>query len=360
MFMVQPLRRHPFQTKPFWMLLGAGALLLAVWKLNWLPIHDVISTVAPLVVISSAEPPEQQGQRPPARIRPEDVAAIPVPSTLIEQPSSEMKPSVDPPLIQPAAYEVPAVEQKTPSARKDIVHHVSTSPAEQLAAARAARARGDDIAAHRGFSTVYWQHPELRPSFQAELDESASRIYFQRQQHYIPAHRIEPGDHLASIARRYQVSWEYLAKLNQVQPEKIQAGRTLKVLQGPFNVIVDLKRFELTVHAFGYYVRRYPVGIGRDGATPVGVFQVVDKVVNPTYYGPDGVIAADDPANPLGERWLAINDESGSLDGYGIHGTIEPESIGKAASRGCIRMRDADLVELYDLLTVGSEVTIRR
>ncbi|MCA9087963.1 MAG: L,D-transpeptidase family protein [Planctomycetaceae bacterium] len=358
MFMVQPPRRHPFQTKPFWMLLSAGALLLSVWKLNWLPIHDVISTVAPLVVINSTESPASQ--RPQAPVMQVDAAANPAQPALIEQPSQDMESSVASPFIQPAAYEVPAAEEETPPARQEIVREASISPAEQLAAARAARAQGDDIVAHRGFSTVYWQHPGLRPSFQAELDELASRIYFQRQQHYIPAYRIEPGDHLASIARRYQLSWEYLSKLNQVQPEKIQAGRTLKVLQGPFNVIVDLNRFELTVHAFGYFVRRYPVGIGRDGATPVGGFQVVDKVVNPTYYGPDGVIAADDPANPLGERWLAINDESGSLDGYGIHGTIEPESIGKAASRGCIRMRDADLVELYDLLTVGSEVTIRR
>jgi lipoprotein-anchoring transpeptidase ErfK/SrfK len=45
---------------------------------------------------------------------------------------------------------------------------------------------------------------------------------------------------------------------------------------------------------------------------------------------------------------------------YGIHGTIDPNSIGKAESRGCIRLRNQDVEEVYDMLAVGSEVTIRR
>jgi lipoprotein-anchoring transpeptidase ErfK/SrfK len=56
----------------------------------------------------------------------------------------------------------------------------------------------------------------------------------------------------------------------------------------------------------------------------------------------------------LGERWIDLGES------YGIHGTIEPDSIGKAASRGCIRMREKDVIEVYDFLVKGSEVVIRK
>jgi len=59
-------------------------------------------------------------------------------------------------------------------------------------------------------------------------------------------------------------------------------------------------------------------------------------------------------SNPLGNRWIGLNQK-----GYGIHGTNEPRSIGKAASHGCIRMAKADLEELFTLVSVGDEVEIR-
>ena len=86
----------------------------------------------------------------------------------------------------------------------------------------------------------------------------------------------------------------------------------------------------------------------------MGTFKVLEKMRDPTYYGPDGVIEHDDPKNPLGEYWLDLGDT------YGIHGTIDESSIGKAESQGCIRMKNRDIADVYDLLTVGSEVLIRR
>ncbi|MAT14593.1 MAG: hypothetical protein CMJ46_04910, partial [Planctomyces sp.] len=96
-------------------------------------------------------------------------------------------------------------------------------------------------------------------------------------------------------------------------------------------------------------------GIGKDGSTPIGTFTVQNKLKDPVYYGPDGlVIQNDDPENPLGEYWVDIGDS------YGLHGTIDPDSIGKAESKGCIRMRAADIEEVYNFLVDGSEVTIHR
>ncbi|HBN78669.1 MAG TPA: hypothetical protein DD473_23235, partial [Planctomycetaceae bacterium] len=97
-----------------------------------------------------------------------------------------------------------------------------------------------------------------------------------------------------------------------------------------------------------------PIGTGKDSSTPLGQFQVVNKQPNPTYYGPEEVIKADDPNNPLGEYWIDLGDS------IGIHGTNEPDSIGQACSHGCIRMRDSDISQVYNLLTTKSRVAIRK
>ena len=148
--------------------------------------------------------------------------------------------------------------------------------------------------------------------------------------------------------------WQYLVKLNRVDPQRIRPGQKLKVIKGPFSAVVDLSDFEITIHSHGYFVCTYPVGIGKDGSSPIGKFTVLNKVVNPQYTDPSGqVIDSDDPSNPLGERWIDLGDS------YGIHGTIEPDSIGQAESRGCIRMRNTDVNDTFDLLGTGSEVIIR-
>ncbi len=215
--------------------------------------------------------------------------------------------------------------------------------------------QGDFIAAHRQLSTMHWNQPELRESIRERIETTARSIFFSPQPHYMQPYVVQPGDQLQNIAAKYLVPWEYLARLNGIDPRRIRAEQKLKVIKGPFSAHVDLSDFELTIHAHGYFVKRYRVGIGQEGTTPVGTFSVQTKLVNPTYYGPEGlVIDADDPSNPLGERWIDIGDS------YGIHGTIEPDSIGRAESRGCIRMLAEEVAEVYDLLGEGSQVVIRR
>lgn len=216
-------------------------------------------------------------------------------------------------------------------------------------------ANDDYLAAHRALSKLYWNHKELRPELLKRLHHTSRVIFFEPQPHFVEPYVVQPNDRLSSIASKYNLSWEYVAKLNRTEPRRIQQGQKIKIMKGPFAAVVDLNEFALTIHLQGYFVKKYEVGIGKDGASPIGKFTVLNKVENPQYTGPDGkVISADSPLNPLGERWLDLGDS------YGIHGTIEPESIGKAASRGCIRMREKDVIEVYDFLVKGSEVTIRK
>jgi L,D-transpeptidase-like protein len=87
--------------------------------------------------------------------------------------------------------------------------------------------------------------------------------------------------------------------------------------------------------------------------SPTGEFQIVSRVSNPTYYHPGKVIPSGKD-NPLGTRWLGL-----SQKGYGIHGTNVPQSVGHAASHGCIRLRNRDIEKLFTMLRVGDTVVIR-
>lgn len=214
---------------------------------------------------------------------------------------------------------------------------------------------GQVVEAHKAMSKLYWQQPDLRSRVQERIDLTAKAIYFSPQPHLQEPHVVQAGDQLRKIATKHHVPWQYLAKLNRTDPKRLREGQKLKVIDGPFGVVVTLSDFELTLHLGGQYVRSYSCCIGKNNSTPTGKFKVLNKVTSPQYTDPDGkVFSGTDPKNPLGTHWLDLGDS------YGIHGTIEPDSIGKAESRGCIRLLNGDVNEVYDLLDTGAEVVIRR
>jgi len=210
------------------------------------------------------------------------------------------------------------------------------------------------VAAHREMSTLYWNNPELKSTILERLEKNAQTIYFTPQPHFLEPYQVQSGDFLQRVAPKYGINWEYLAVLNRVDPRRVRAGQKLKVIKGPFSAFVDLSDFELTVHCHGFFVKRYSIGTGRNSSTPVGKFAVLDRIAAPQYTDPNGkVTEGGAPTNPLGTHWIDLGDS------YGIHGTIEPSSIGKPKSAGCLRMRNEDVVEVYNFLVKGSEVVIR-
>ncbi len=169
-------------------------------------------------------------------------------------------------------------------------------------------------------------------------------------------YEVGSGDLLGKISKRLQVSPEFIVKLNDLKSAKsIRPRQMLKLVNGPFDVLVELSEFELTVLHFGAFVCRYTVGIGREESpTPVGLYKVNTKLIDPVYFGAGAPpVPAKARENPLGSRWIDIG------LGYGIHGTYEPETIGQRSSRGCVRLTNEDVEELYDMLTEGSRVLIR-
>ena len=119
-------------------------------------------------------------------------------------------------------------------------------------------------------------------------------------------------------------------------------------------VVVSLPERTLSLFENGQVVRVFSVAIGAPQTpTPVGTFTIKNRIPNPTYYRPGKVIGPG-PSNPLGTRWMGLD-----LKGYGIHGTDEPQSIGHALSHGCVRLRNDDVEQLFDLLRPGDIVELR-
>jgi LysM repeat protein len=179
---------------------------------------------------------------------------------------------------------------------------------------------------------------------------------------------VKSGDNLTRIGSIHNVPWEIVAELNDIsRPESIRVGQKLKVPQGPFHAIIDLSTLKMDLYLQQTYVKTYEIGSGEPGReTPTGMWIVKPggKMIKPDWYDEEinKSFTAKDPEYPLGERWIELEGQSGNAvgrKGFAIHGTNEPETIGTQSSRGCIRMFNPDVIEVYRLLEPGqSQVQI--
>jgi lipoprotein-anchoring transpeptidase ErfK/SrfK len=117
-------------------------------------------------------------------------------------------------------------------------------------------------------------------------------------------------------------------------------------------IIVSIADRKLAVIEDGRVLKIYATAVGADATpSPTGVFKIATRVKDPTWYGPHGQVVAPGKSNPLGDRWMGL-----TRKGYGIHGTNNQRSIGHNVSHGCIRMRKADVEELFEIVKVGDVV----
>jgi lipoprotein-anchoring transpeptidase ErfK/SrfK len=115
------------------------------------------------------------------------------------------------------------------------------------------------------------------------------------------------------------------------------------------------------------FIKSYRIGLGtEDKETPAGRWRVKSggKMIEPDWY--DEILQKNfrsgDKDYPLGSRWIAIEGLDKHIEdrtGFAIHGTKNPTSIGKRMSRGCIRLFNGDVIEVYNLLAPSqSEVRV--
>jgi len=129
----------------------------------------------------------------------------------------------------------------------------------------------------------------------------------------------------------------------------------------PSYLTLDRGTFTLRLWKDLKLAKTYTVAVGQEGLeTPEGLYEIEEKEENPSWHVPDSAWAGDlagqvippGPDDPIKARWMAI------YEGAGIHGTEETESLGSAASHGCVRMSIPDVEELYDQVEVGTPIFI--
>ncbi len=298
---------------------------------------------------------------------------------VVKEPEPEPLPE---PLPEPIPEPIPEPEPELPTAAPkqdspDVASVPDVAPNPEAAAliAQAAALISEEpgrIIDARTKLTEAFRMPmsrQQRSFVKDQLSELADKWLFSKtiypDDKLCGSYKVKSGDQLRTIARQYKVPWKILQDVNKIsRPEALRAGETIKVINGPFHARVDRSSFIMDLYLQDKtFVRNFRIGLGMPGReTPTGLWRVRSagkgKLEKPPWPDPDSdkIYYAEDPDYPLGSRWIGLDGLEGNAKdrtGFGIHGTKDPEQIGKADSRGCIRMYNGDVILVYDLFEEG-------
>ena len=175
-------------------------------------------------------------------------------------------------------------------------------------------------------------------------------------------YRVVSGDTITSIGSRMNTTQGLLLQANNLDnPNRLRLNQNLKYTPKDFEVVIELSTLRLYLLDKDGVFNVYSVGLGKPGnQTTPGRYKIGNKEKNPTWYKPGfGPIPPDDPRNELGTRWMPlVPEEEGLPTDLGIHGTIDPESVGKYSSMGCPRLQNVEVEELYNLIVRSTPVTV--
>ncbi len=234
----------------------------------------------------------------------------------------------------------------------------NTKQAKELyAQAVKLRQNNEPVRAKAVYQEIIKNYPDLEniATIQQESEAVNLQLLFSRTE--VPGktvlHEVVPGDSLAKIAKKYNTTVEFIRRSNNLSGDVVRLGDKLRIWTAKFNVFVDKSQNILILKDDNEVVKVYSVSTGEKNSTPVGTFKITTKLENPVWFNKGIVVPPESPQNVLGTRWLGFD-----IPGYGIHGTVEPNNIGKQVTAGCVRMINAQVEELYSILPVGTEVVI--
>ena len=264
--------------------------------------------------------------------------------------------STEPPSVAPSyPPNSPRVLAAPPAAQSEVAGAPASGGSGDLASlmnrVNEELAAGHLVEAHLMLSQCH-SNPALPPD-QAQqvvqlLDQLAGTVIYSREHLLEQPYTVKPTDTLEQIAQQYNVPAGLLAKINGLDPRApLRPGQELKVLRGPFDATIDLNNHELTLTLGGQrYAGRFSIGVGPQLRQDHGTFLVTDKTDTSAF--PAG------QNKTLGTRWIGLGSD------MGIHGAAQPQPGGQNVNQGCISLGRRDIEDLYDILSIGSKVTLRR
>jgi len=241
------------------------------------------------------------------------------------------------------------------------------APPQALQLLRQARALYETNQLQEAYNILnHLMEMELPPSLREETIQLLGETNIRRLNSPLPMegkeyYVIQPGDSLDKISRKFKTTIPLLKKMNGLTSNTIRVNERLLVFNGVFSIVIHKSTNELDLLLNGKLFKRYRVGTGKYNKTPEAEFKIVDKIKNPAWWKDGRVIDFGDPENILGTRWMKIESaDHPEIKGYGIHGTTDPDSIGKQSSAGCIRMLNNDVEELFDIVPRNTVVMIQK
>lgn len=299
-----------------------------------------------------------------------EIPTVSLPEVLPEERSVSAEPALAVP--EPAPEPVPPAMSQGEPEPTAVIKPAEPEPSEEVKAlieqAVEARKAGKVIASRDLLNDVL-KHPlseTVRQEVKSQLSKLSERWLLSRDvltdDTLTEIYKVQRGDLLANIGNECKVPYQILQQINGIiRAEQLQAGQNIKIIRGPFNAVVSRSTYTLDLYLQDKYIKSYKVGLGLPNRqTPTGLWRVKpgDKLIKPTWTDPDTgrTYIADDPDYPLGSRWIGLEGLEGEAKGrtgFAIHGTKDPETIGTQSSKGCIRLFNGDVIELYNLLFAG-------
>lgn len=288
-------------------------------------------------------------------------------------PAPQVQPPAPP---QPQPLQVVQRDETPPEPARPAAQppqEISVAPGVNLEPVRALIVGGDLAGARAELARIYFDDKTpsgLRNELETMmLQISRTLVTDKPTDRDFEFYKIQSGDSLIKIAERFRVEKKYrfaqhgvLKLFNKLGNDMIRIGQTLRIPKGEVRIVVRMSQFKMLLFYEGIAFAQFPVAVGAEAnATPAGVYTVGDKTAKPTWFPPEssgvkGPVGPDDPKNPLGSHWIALQHRLHT--GLGIHGTNDPATIGTKASLGCVRMRNEDVKIVFECVTPGMEVHI--
>jgi hypothetical protein len=208
----------------------------------------------------------------------------------------------------------------------------------------------------------WYGDPSLTAAESAEVQELlgqlAGSVIYSRENRLEPPYIVQSGERLEDIAQKYNVPWQLLAKINGLaSPEQLQPGQQLKVVRGPFSARIDLSERTLVLMLNRRYAGQFSVQVDPTTSVEEGSWSVNQKLLTPGSVGALNSAAA----TPSEERSILLTNTGGVTNQVAILRAAGPASATAAEPAGrVIQLKGADVQDVYDILSLGSQVTIRR
>jgi LysM repeat protein len=270
-------------------------------------------------------------------------------------------------MAEPPPFETPVVDAPaTAAAATEPITPTDSAKGSMYASARVA-VQADLDRGELGKALVklseWYGDPSLTPEETQEVETLLGQLAGDVIYEGPPAHRLAPkhvvatGETLETIAQKYNVPWQLLAKINRIaDPAAVQVGQELKVMQGPFSAIVDLGKRRMTLMLDRCYAGKFNIELDPTASIEEGSWKVDQKLLTPIVGGVYG-----QPAGATEDRGLLLTNAANPASQPAmLRGPGMADQVSAPPAARVIRFKATDVEDVYDILSVGSTITIRR